>query len=56
MNEEVDHSTRQYWPIRNDLAMTDGIAMEGNRIIISFQLQKQLHTSHTETEEVAISA
>ena len=38
--EEVDQSIRQHWPIRNELAMIDGTAMKGKRIIIPFQLQK----------------
>ena len=29
-----------YWPIRHDLAMIDGVAMKGKRIIIPFTLQK----------------
>ena len=33
-NEEVDHSMRQYWPIRSELAIIDGIVMRGKRIII----------------------
>ena len=38
--EEVEHSMRQYLPIRNELAIIDCIAMKGKRIINPFQLQK----------------
>ena len=34
--EEVDHSMRQQWPSRNELAMIDGTAMKGTKIIILF--------------------
>ena len=54
--EEVYHSMRQYWPKRNDLAMTDGIVMKGKRLIIPFQLQKKilqhLHSSHMGIEKM----
>ena len=48
--EELEPMLAGYWPIRNDLAMTDGVAMKGKQIIIPFTLQKQildqLHSSH----------
>ena len=31
---------RQYQPIRSELAITDGITMEGKGILIPLQLQK----------------
>ena len=40
--EEVEHSMRQDWPIRNELAINDGIEMKGRKIIIPFQLQQQI--------------
>ena len=48
--EEVAQGTRQYQQIINELKMIDGIAMEGKRVIIPFQLQQQilqtLHSNH----------
>ena len=41
------HSIRQYWPVRNELLMIDSIVMKGKRIIIPFQLQKQVCSSCT---------
>ena len=40
--DEVELCMRQYWAIKNELAMTNGIAMEGKIIIIPLQLQKQI--------------
>ena len=52
--EDVAHSMRQYWPIRSELAIID-IAMKGKRIIIPFQLQRQilqqLHYNHMGIEK-----
>ena len=45
--EEVDQNIRQYWPIRNKLAVIDGILMKGKRIIIPLQLQKMLQYLHS---------
>ena len=36
--EDVEHSMRPYWPKRSKLAIIDGIAMKGKRIIIPLLL------------------
>ena len=41
-NEDAEHSMTQYWPIKSELTMNDGIAMKCERIIIPFQLWKQI--------------
>ena len=38
--EEIALGIRQYWPISNRLAMTDGILMKVERIIIPSQMLK----------------
>ena len=40
--EEMDHSMRQYWPIREKLAMIDCFVIRGKRILIPFEIQKQI--------------
>ena len=40
--EEVVQGIRPYWPIRNGLAMIDGIVRKDKRLIIPFQLWKQI--------------
>ena len=58
--EEETHSMLQYWPIRSKLAMTDGITIKGERIIIPLLLQKQilqqLHSNHMCIEEMTLLA
>ena len=45
----------EYWEIRSELAIIDGTAMKGRRIIICFLLQKQilqqLHSNNIGTEK-----
>ena len=41
-NEEVEHMMRQYWSIRSEMEMIDGITMKGERIMIPSLLQKQI--------------
>ena len=49
-----------YWSIRDEIAIIDGIAMKGRRIIIHAVLQdrvlKQLHLSHMGTEKTLLLA
>ena len=56
--EEVDHSMRKYWPLRNELAIIDGISMKGKTIIIPFQLHKQIllqwHNNHIGIEKMRL--
>ena len=47
-SEEVALGIMQYWPIRNELTMTDSIVMKGKRKIIPFQLQKQISMAGTQ--------
>ena len=51
-----EHSMGQWWPIRNELAMIDGITMRGKRIIVPFQLQKhilqQMHINYMGIEKM----
>ena len=53
-------SLRQYWPIRNELAMINGIAIKSKRTIIPFQLKKQilekLHSKHGNRNNEATSS
>ena len=41
-NEDMDHSMRQYWPIRNKLAMVDGMVTNSKKIMISLKLHRQI--------------
>ena len=54
----MDPNMRQYWPIRNELAITDGNVRKDKRIMFPFQLQKQilqqLHTNHMEIESMRL--
>ena len=47
---QIRISIRHYWPVKSEIAMIDGFAMKGKRIIIHFLLQKQilqqLHGNH----------
>ena len=43
--EEVTQSIRQSWPIKNELAMIDGIAMKGKRINYSVSITKNRYCS-----------
>ena len=36
----------EYWPIRHDMAIIDGVAMKDRQIIIAFSLQKQILDSY----------
>ena len=31
MEEEVEHTMRQYWPVRRELVVIEGAAMKGKR-------------------------
>ena len=52
---EIEHSIQKYYPIMNELVMTDGTAMIGKQIIIHFTLQnqilEQLHFTHMSIEK-----
>ena len=52
---EVQKELQLHWSLRNELAVTDGIAIKGRRIIITTSLQdkaiKQLHISYMGMEK-----
>ena len=56
--DEVEQSMKHYWPFRIGLAIIDGIAMMGRRIIIPFLLQRQileqLHSNHMGIENARL--
>ena len=58
--KEVYHTMRQYWPLRNKLAMVDGIVMKGNRIVIPFQFHnqilQQMHSNYMGIEKMRLLA
>ena len=47
--EEVEHSMRQYWPIKDKLVMIDDTSMKDKRIIIPFNCRNRYYSSCTET-------
>ena len=54
IKENVAPDIEKYWPTRHELAMKDGMAIKGTRVIIPSQLQvkilKQLHSNHMEIQ------
>ena len=49
---------KHYWPIRNEFALINSIAMKGSRIIIPLLLQRQildqLHSNHMGIEKMRL--
>ena len=40
--EKLEHNMRHYWPIRSELAMIDGISMNGKRVVTPNLLWKEI--------------
>ncbi|KAL9956099.1 hypothetical protein ACROYT_G037526 [Oculina patagonica] len=58
--QQVPALLKPYWPFRDELAVEDGIAMKGHRIIIPPALQREiltrLHSAHQGTEKTKLRA
>ncbi|KAL9967831.1 hypothetical protein ACROYT_G026128 [Oculina patagonica] len=58
--QQVSALLKPYWPFRDELAVEDGIAMKGHRIIIPPALQREiltrLHSAHQGTEKTKLRA
>ena len=52
----MEQGIQNYWPISHELAMINGTAMKGKRIIIPFmlweQILEQLHSTHMGIEKI----
>ena len=56
--DDITQDIQKYWLIRQELAMINGVAIKGKRIIISSQLKmqilSQLHNNQMEIEKMSL--